>query len=450
MFEQELQSLQGQKKECFKASLKCKSKQEWDTFFNCIGNANFFNLTESFEVCSEPQYFSKDHLKHNSNFCNEISVLGKNCFCNGEVAMLTVAGGLGTRLGFAGPKGLVPVTPIKRKTLFQVFAEKLKALRNKYGKTLHWLIMTSENTDAETRKAFSDNDWYDKDYVHFFKQGTLPAFTMDNTCVLDESGSVHYYPDGHGGVFKALQKSGFLIHLRDWGIKYISYFQVDNPLVSLDDCLFLGVHIYQQSEFSTKVVEKRSPDERVGVFVQGNKYLRLVEYSELPKCLSEEKTTNGALKYRWGNTAIHLLNLDFVEKCSSYALPLHATCKKLKHWKYGNYVEEECYKLEQFIFDALIHAKKTVLFEIKRDQEFSPVKNAAGNDSLDTCLRDQISRWHFWLNKVLKVDNSSEEEENKTKLVEISPLFADNFSDFLEAWKNLKQKPKNLHGLYLG
>ena len=388
MFEKDLQYLSESQKKYFLESLKCKTEDEWNSFFNCLKHFNVDTLNKNSENWSEPQCFSESNLNADGISREAINALGEKSFRNGEVAMLTVAGGLGTRLGFNGPKGLVPVTPIKHKTLFQVFAEKLIALQKKYGKPLHWLIMTSEDTDEQTRKAFAENAWYDKDYVHFFKQGTLPAFTTAGLCVLDKNGAIRYYPDGHGGVFKALQSSGYIKYLRAKGIKYISYFQVDNPLVNLGDCLFLGAHLYHQSEFSTKVIAKRNPEERVGVFVAENKHLRLVEYSELPKNLAEEKTEEGTLKYRYGNTAIHLLNLDFVERCVTHRLPIHIAHKKAKHWVNGNFVENECLKLEQFIFDALVYANKSLLFEVKREQEFSPVKNANGNDSLATCLHD--------------------------------------------------------------
>lgn len=449
MFEKDLQHLSESQKKYFLDSLKCKTEDEWNLFFDCLNHFNVDTLSKSSENWSEPECFSEDNLSCDGVSFEEISVLGEKSFRNGEVAMLMVAGGLGTRLGFNGPKGLVPVTPIRHKTLFQVFAEKLIALREKYGKPLHWLIMTSEDTDEQTRKAFAENNWYDEQYVHFFKQGILPAFTTDGACVLNKNGAVRYYPDGHGGVFKALKISGYIEYLCAKGIKYISYFQVDNPLVNLGDCLFLGAHLHHHSEFSTKVIAKTNPEERVGVFVEENNHLRLVEYSELPKNLAEEKTEKDTLKYRYGNTAIHLLNLDFIERCIAHRLPIHIAHKKAKHWVNGNFVESECLKLEHFIFDALIYTDKSLLFEVKREQEFSPVKNASGNDSLETCLKDQVLRWQFWLNGVLSVDKTYKLEKNKDGLIEISPLFADNFSDFLKAWETLKHKPKILHGLYL-
>lgn len=429
----------------FLRSLKVKTPAEWLRFTEDLRDGESLSEQSSYADWKAPHCFHSIQSEH----LNAIRRLGFRSFKKGQVAMLTVAGGLGTRLGFNGPKGLVPVTPIKKKTLFQVFAEKLKALQQIYGRPIHWLIMTSEETDSDTRKAFHENDWYDLNYVHFFKQGVAPAFTEDGLCVVRKDGSVHYYPDGHGGVFKALERNGLLKSLRKWGIKYISYFQVDNPLVHLNDVQFLGFHIYKKSEFSTKVVEKISPEEKVGVFVNINEALRLVEYSEMPNALTQQKDKDGRLAFRWGNTAIHLLNLDFIERCAKRDLPFHKACKKVQNWRseLGEQVEVGI-KWEQFIFDALPYAKNPLLYEVERSEEFSPVKNAEGPDSLETCIRDQVSRWKRWVKKVRKFVDIPEEVFNNSR-VEISSLYADNLGVFIEKTKSLRLKREFFEKLYL-
>ena len=436
--------LEGQK-DAFLSSIERKPVAEWLSFSEGASSIKGFEES-SHEGWKEPHCFRSLHPEN----LKAIRRLGRRSFQKGQVAMLTVAGGLGTRLGFNGPKGLVPVTPIKKKTLFQVFSEKLKALQQVYGRPIQWLIMTSEETDVDTRKAFHENNWYDLNYVHFFKQGVAPAFTEDGFCVVREDGSVHYYPDGHGGVFKALEHSGLLKALRKWGVKYISYFQVDNPLVFLDDAQFLGFHIYKKSEFSTKVVEKVLPEEKVGVFVNAEKTLRLVEYSEMPEALTRQQNKDGRLSFRWGNTAIHLLNLDFVERCAKLDLPYHKAHKKVQNWRsnLGKEQTEIGIKWEQFIFDALPYAKNPLLYEVKRCDEFSPVKNAEGRDSLETCIKDQVLRWRRWCEKVkIFVDIPCLVFNNSP--VEISSLFADSFDAFLRKVRNSKLKREFFEKLYL-
>ena len=382
---------------------------------------------------------------------NNLHRIGEHSFQNGEVAFLTVAGGLGTRLGFDGPKGLFPVTPVTEKTLFQVFSEKLRALQRCYGRTFHWLVMTGEETDEATREAFKKHAWYDAEYLHIFKQGTLPAFSTDGQPLIHEDGSIVQLPDGHGGVFKALKQADLLSLLEECGVRTLSYFQVDNPLVHLDDALFLGAHLQKASEFSTKVVAKVHPEERVGLFVQVEDRLRLVEYSEFPQALQAARDKDGLLKYRWGNTAIHLLSTEFVRVCANRELPYHVCRKKIKAWDPVSKTVQttEGLKLEHFIFDALPQAKNPLLWEVAREEEFSPIKNATGSDTPETCRHDQIRRWLRWLEAADPAWLEAQLKENSEPTVEISPLFADNKDDFLNAWKRLPKKPKTLHGLCL-
>ena len=426
----------------FEASVSRKSVAQWKRVSDAL-----INPLKGFEANRKewlpPHCFSLNSTDRNRY--RVIERLGRRCFRRGNVAMLTVAGGLGTRLGFAGPKGLVPVTPLKYKTLFQVFSEKLRALKLTYGMPIHWFIMTSDATDYETRKAFRDNNWYDLNYVHFFKQGSVPAFSLDNQCILNEEGAVCYYPNGHGGVFEALKDAKLLPVLEKNGIKYISYFQVDNPLVCLADCLFLGLHVYKKSQFSTKIVAKKEPEERVGVFVEENKRLKLVEYSEFPPALAQERSKDGNLLYRCGNTAIHLLNVDFVRACAEQHLPYHVICKEFTQ----DGISKKIKKLEQFIFDALPRAQRTMLYEVVRSEEFSPVKNAQGKDSLDTCRQEQIERGRNWIVRSKKaVDILGLNIENLD--VEISPLFADDFYCFRKKFVKLRGKTNSkVQGLYL-
>ncbi len=398
-----------------------------------------------------PSCLLKADLPESGLDSNDLYTLGERTFQNGEVAFLTVAGGLGTRIGFDGPKGLFPVTPVMGKVLFQVFAEKLRALKRRYGRTFHWLIMTGKETDKATREAFRKHAWYDEAYLHIFKQGTLPAFSTDKQPLLNEDGSIVCLPDGHGGVFKALKQADLLSLLETKGIQTLSYFQVDNPLVRLDDALFLGAHLHQKSEFSTKVVAKVHPEERVGLFVQDGDRLRLVEYSEFPPSLQSARNKDGSLKYRWGNTAIHLLSTDFVQACANRELPYHVCRKKIKAWDPISKTVQtiEGLKLEHFIFDALPQANNPLLWEVAHEEEFSPVKNATGNDTPETCRRDQINRWLRWLKAADPTWLKEQLKENPEPTVEISPLFADNKDDFLSAWKRLPEKPKTLDGCCL-
>ena len=444
-----LERLNTREQSCFFASLHRYSPAEW-TSLSFLLRSNRWSPPDTSDWQSPSCLSETDFAEHGLN-PNLLHTLGERSFQNGEVAFLTVAGGLGTRLGFDGPKGLFPVAPVTGKTLFQVFSEKLHALQRRYGRTFHWLIMTGEETDEATREAFRKHAWYDEAYLHIFKQGTLPAFSMDGQPLIHEDGCIVRLPDGHGGVFKALKQADLLPLLENCGIRTLSYFQVDNPLVHLDDTLFLGAHLQKASEFSTKVVAKVRPEERVGLFVQIDDQLRLVEYSEFPQALQAARDKDGLLKYRWGNTAIHLLSTKFVQACAERSLPYHPCRKKIRAWDPISKTVQitEGYKLEHFIFDALPQAKNPLLWEVVREEEFSPVKNATGSDTPETCRRDQIRRWLRWLEAADPLWLEAQLKENSEPLLEISPLFADNKGNFLDAWKRLPQKPKTLHGCLL-
>ena len=434
----------------FLASLQQFSLVEWEQFSTLLRSDKQAIPDEP--DWEEPTCSSGDHFEKKYNLkCDDLRTIGKQAFQNGEVAFLTVAGGLGTRLGFDAPKGLFPITPITGKPLFQVFSEKLKALQRCYGRIFHWLIMTGEETDEATRKAFREHAWYDGTYLHIFKQGTLPAFSTDGQPLMCEDGRILCLPDGHGGVFRALKQADLLPLLEACGVRTLSYFQVDNPLVHLDDALFLGAHLKQSSEFSTKAVAKVHAEERVGLFVQIAQKLRLVEYSEFPSSLKSVRNKDGLLQYRWGNTAIHLLSVEFARACTDQPLPYHLCRKKMRAWDpiSKNMRTREGYKLERFIFDALPQAKNPLLWKIAREEEFSPVKNATGNDTPETCRNDQIHRWLRWLEAADSMWLERQLKENPNPIFEISPLFADNRNDFLIAWKQLPEKPKTLHGCCL-
>src|SRR5262249_3489734 len=193
--------------------------------------------------------------------------------------------GQGTRLGYDGPKGEFPITPVKNKPLFQVFAEQLLAHSRNNGKPVAWYIMTSVTNGGPTREFFKKHNHfgYDEKNIVFFEQGMIPAFSMDGKLLLEARDSLALSPDGHGGSLRAIAKSGALADMKKRGIEHLSYFQVDNPLVHCIDALFLGLHDLTGSEMSSKTIPKAGPLEKVGNFCIGDGVLQVIEYSDLPE-----------------------------------------------------------------------------------------------------------------------------------------------------------------------
>lgn len=384
---------------------------------------------------------------------------GEEAIKAGRLAAFVVAGGQGTRLGFNAPKGLYKVTPVKHKSLFQVFAEKILSASRKYGVSIPWLVMTSHINDAPTRAFFEENNFFglDKSDVIFFKQGLMPAVDYNGKIIMESKSKIAMTPDGHGGCLRGMCRSGAIDELKKRGVDCISYFQVDNPLVNIIDPYFVGFHILGGSEMSSKMIPKAYPLEKVGHFCTLDGKLCVVEYSDLPKEYQEQRDGNGKLRFIAGSVAIHIVDRDFVEKLGGGSsaqakLPFHRADKKIPFIdENGNFSKPEKpngVKFEMFVFDALPMAASPVIIEGFRGDEFSPVKNAEGVDSPLTCKNHQKQQAARWLEKVgVKLEAGAEGVPIFD--VEISPLFASNAEDFETKWKEMPDRPNVENGFYI-
>jgi UDP-N-acetylglucosamine/UDP-N-acetylgalactosamine diphosphorylase len=268
-----------------------------------------------------------------------------------------------------------------------------------------------------------------KDTVVMFEQGMLPLFGFDSAILMAEKHRVALGPDGHGGSLKALVKSGALKDMQTRGVQIISYFQVDNPLVKPFDPLFIGLHAKTGSEMSTKVTPKADDLERVGNLCLHDGKLTVIEYSDFPDELAHARNEDGSRKFDAGNLAIHLLDVAFVDRviARSFELPFRRAEKKIAHIDdNGTLVdppEPNAIKLETFVFDASPLASNPLVLQVDRAEEFSPVKNATGVDSLETSKRDQVRRACRWLGSAgVNVPRRPDGEPDVT--VAISPAFA--------------------------
>ncbi|MEO6567690.1 MAG: UTP--glucose-1-phosphate uridylyltransferase, partial [Opitutaceae bacterium] len=351
-----------------------------------------------------------------------------------------------------------PVTPIKQKTLFQVFAEKIRAASIRFGRPIPWFIMTSHANHEATEGFFREHKFFGLDpaRVHFFRQGRMPAVDFNGKILLETKGSLALSPDGHGGSLRALDRSGAVDVMKRDGIDIISYFQVDNPLVRCIDPAFIGWHVLRRSEMSSKMVTKAYAEEKVGHFCTQNGKTVVVEYSDLPMATQRETAANGHLRYIAGSIAIHILDREFVRRMAAggegVALPFHRADKKIPTVDAsGTAVKPDKangIKFEMFVFDALPFAKNPVVIETLRQNDFSPVKNAEGLDSPKTCREDQMRQFARWLQA-----SGAPIATDKTGLpniaLEVSPLFAYDEDSFAESWRKLAKKPEIVDGIYL-
>lgn len=353
---------------------------------------------------------------------------GEEALRAGEVAVMLVAGGQGTRLGFDAPKGMYPIGPISKKTLFQIHVERIVAASVRYARRIPLCVMTSPATHEPTLRFFSEHNRFGlpEDELRIFCQGTMPAVdAQTGKVLLDQPHHIALSPDGHGGMLAALDRSGLLGELRDRGFKHLFYFQVDNPLVQIGNPEFLGYHLLSGSEMTTQVVAKESPLDRVGNVVRVDGRLHVIEYSDLPNEVAERRKADGSLEIWAGSIAVHALSLDFLARVADKAevLPFHIARKKVPFIDAaGKRIEPQkpnAIKYERFIFDLMPWAENAVVVEVDANDHFAPLKNAPG-EAKDTpdWVRSQMSALYTrWL-------QAAGATVTPHVPVEISPLFA--------------------------
>jgi UDP-N-acetylglucosamine/UDP-N-acetylgalactosamine diphosphorylase len=330
---------------------------------------------------------------------------GEEALRQRQVAVLIVAGGQGSRLGFEHPKGMYPVGPVSHKSLFEIHVEKVRALGRRYA-PLPLLIMTSPATHAETEEYFAQQSYFGLpcEEVFFFCQGTMPGLDLaTGKLLLEQPGRLFLSPDGHGGMVKALARSGLLDRLRQRGIRQLFYFQVDNPLVKVADPVFLGHHLARQAQVSSKIVPKKGPEDKLGNLVVVDGRCTMIEYSDLPPELGRQTDEHGRLRLWAGSPAIHYFDLDFLAGVAAQAdsLPFHLARKKVPCInEQGQMIQperENALKFERFIFDLLPLADRWTVVETTYEDEFAPLKNAQGADSPQEVARAQSELAARWL-----------------------------------------------------
>jgi UDP-N-acetylglucosamine/UDP-N-acetylgalactosamine diphosphorylase len=329
---------------------------------------------------------------------------GEKMLADGRVGIVLVAGGQATRLGFDGPKGAYPIGPVTRRSIFHIHASNILALERRHRTTLPWYIMTSEATDARTRAFFAEHDFLglERPNVLFFQQGVMPATDFDGKLLLDRPDHIATSPNGHGGVVGALGSAGALEDMARRGVDTIFYFQVDNVLAKMADPVFLGFHDAHRAEMSSKVIAKTDPEEKVGILARWGGRVGVIEYSDLPDELAHERDADMRLRFRAGSIGVHVIARSFLERLNETGvkLPFHTARKKIAYLDdEGELVEPgepNGLKFEMFVFDALREARSVVSLECLRADEFAPVKNAAGPDSVASAramLVDHYARW---------------------------------------------------------
>lgn len=303
-----------------------------------------------------------------------------------KVAVVLLAGGQGTRLSHSGPKGTFKIGHPITQSLFELQASWLNFFKKKLGYYIPWYIMTSQENHNETEAFFQDNNYfnYNRNFIHFFKQDQIPAFSSDKKILLKNKKEILMVPNGNGGVFKSLFEVGHLEQMKEEGIEWIFLNNIDNVLVKVADPKFLGYAAIHKQPISSKSVLKRSPEEKVGIFCNINNRPAVIEYMDMNTEIKYARDNSNNLVYNNANIGIHIFNIDFLLNNINGYLPYHQVVKKFKTIdSNGNTaVIENGIKLELFLFDIFRYADGMSVLQVNREEEFAPVKNKIGKDSV--------------------------------------------------------------------
>ncbi|KAK5171205.1 UDP-N-acetylglucosamine pyrophosphorylase [Saxophila tyrrhenica] len=367
---------------------------------------------------------------------------GLKLISENKVGVVLMAGGQGTRLGSSTPKGCYDIGLPSNKSLFRLQAERIYRLQHlaerhyeKEDVAVPWYIMTSGPTRKPTEQFFEENKYFglNRNNVLFFEQGTLPCIDMNGKILLDSKGKVAVAPDGNGGLYNALIEGGIVADMQKRGIQHIHAYCVDNCLVRVADPTFIGFAAEKNVDIATKVVRKRDAKESVGLILQKNGKPDVVEYSEIDSDTAEAKDPKDSnlLKFRAANIVNHYYSYSFLESIPnwSHRLPHHVAKKKIPHVdSEGKQIKPEKpngIKLEQFVFDCFpfLSMDKFASMEVKREDEFSPLKNAkgTGEDDPDTSRRDILQQGKRFIEAAGATVTSEDQSESG---VEVSPLIS--------------------------
>lgn len=329
---------------------------------------------------------------YDSNMVEEFRRIGEEQLSQTNVAVITMAGGQGTRLGHNGPKGTFRIDGSRDNTLFKLQTDRLFDLHIKNKKWVPWYIMTSEENHRETISYFEENNYfnYNRNYIFFFKQEMMPLINTKGEIILKNKDEIYLGPNGNGGVFFSLKKSGAIDDMLKKHIKWVFICGIDNALVKIADPVFIGYTIKSQKGAGSKSVVKKHPQEKVGVFCRENNKPSIVEYTELPIELIDKTNSEGELLYGDANIIAHLFSIDKVTQIADKGLPYHVAFKKISYLngegEFTNPNAPNVYKFESFIFDAFQYLDDMAILRVKRELEFAPIKNSSGEDSPESAL----------------------------------------------------------------
>ena len=320
----------------------------------------------------------------------EFKEIGLQAIRECKVGAILLAGGQGTRLGFDKAKGMYNIGVNKDLYIFEQLIRNLQKVTDEAGAFVPLYIMTSEKNDAQTREFFTEHDFfgYNKDFVKFFVQEMVPAVDFDGNVLVEAEDSLAMSPNGNGGWFSSLVKAGLGEDMKEKGVEWLNVFAVDNVLQQIADPVFVGATLQSGCVSGAKVVRKCDPYERVGALCLEDGKPSIIEYYELTPEMAEATNEAGSLLYGFGVILNYLFSVDKLFDIVEKQMPLHIVEKKVPYIdEDGNFVKPEtpnAYKFETLILDMVYMMDDCLSFEVDREKEFAPVKNATGVDSVES------------------------------------------------------------------
>lgn len=362
-----LNSLTGKEKE---ELIEQILKIDFEEIIKLYENINSKDKNKNYRItpidCIDKEKIEKDEKE-------ELENIGLNIIKQNKYAVVTMAGGQGTRLGWDGPKGTYKLA--NGKYIFQILAEKFLQFKEQYGTYPYWYIMTSEQNNNQTVNFFEEHNYFslDKEKIKFFKQDKLPVLTPEGKMVIEDN-KIKTASNGNGAVYAGLVKEKMIDDMKAKNIEWLYISGVDNIMVNFIDPVFLGLTIKNNMQIASKSVAKAYPEEKVGVFCKKDEKPGIVEYIELTEEMRNDKNDNGDLVYGDANIVSHLLNINVIEKITAQKMQYHLEIKK------------GLYKFEAFVFDGFKVMDNMLVMRVKREEEFAPIKNKEGVDSPETAL----------------------------------------------------------------
>ena len=343
------------------------------------------------ETIEPLDYFIKNEISTKER--RQLENQGTEILKSGHYAVITMAGGQGTRLGHKGPKGTYELNLAPKKlSLFEILATKLLQANKRYSITIPWYIMTSETNNNDTIKFFEAKNYfgYPKEKIHFFIQNKLPLIDKNGKILLAETYQVNEASNGNGNLFESLKSSNMIADMKSQGIKWAFVSGIDNILVKVADPIFLALTINNNTQIGAKTIFKQDPYSNDWVFCKKNSKPAMLGYERITDEITNAQT-NGKFLYREINILCHLFSIEAIEKISNLTLPYHRATKK------NTYINDEgmkivpdspnSYKFETFIFDSFKYFDNITLLRVQEEKEFAPIKDPVGIYSPATATR---------------------------------------------------------------